>query len=120
MKKNLQFPQMLGGTLSITVPCSPNIAGDASPAALTPMTVTTNSFHVHLRMQCIIDCRLELQVVITSYSTLKAHYTGGLKNVVTWAQLTRPHFLNFFLIVFRQYTVTIEFLARSTIDDSIG
>ena len=29
--------QILGGTLSITVPCSLNIAGDTSPAALTPM-----------------------------------------------------------------------------------
>ena len=38
-------------------------------------TGTTNSLHVHLRMQCIIDYRLELQVVITSYSRLKAHYT---------------------------------------------
>ena len=51
-----------------------------------------------------------MQVVISSYSTLKAHYTGGfypLKNVVTWAQLPPPPiFLNFFLIVFRQYTVT--------------
>jgi hypothetical protein len=39
------------------------------------ITGTTNSLPVHLRMQCIIDYRLELQVVITSYSTLEAHYT---------------------------------------------
>ena len=85
-----------------------------SKCKIISITVTTNSLHVHLRMQCIIDYRSELQVVITSYSIRLKHTTPvasiPLKNVVTWAQLpTSPvplTFFNFFLIVFRQYTVT--------------
>jgi hypothetical protein len=36
------FPKFFEGTLSITDPCSLNIAGDASPAALTHMPWTLN------------------------------------------------------------------------------
>jgi hypothetical protein len=52
-----------------------------SKCKIISITGTTNSLHIPLRMQCIIDYRLELQVVITIATIRLKHTTQNARDV---------------------------------------